>query len=306
MELVAGLVDAGASVETVVLDVLVPAQREVGLRWERRQWNVAQEHAATAIADTILAELALPDPPSDRGHVVVGCVEGEWHIMAARMTAEVFRQRGWSVTFLGPSVPGVDLAAYAASTAPDAVVLSCSVPTLLPGARRCIHACLHEGVAVLTGGAGFGPDGRYARTLGADGWAADPASGVRRVDGWLDEPPPDRRPPTTIDDEQLLLEASRPELVVGAVDRMTSGRPGSGQAELREGVDMAVAAVESASLVGRPELLSACAPMIERALPEPFAGPDAVGSILAGLLPELRRRSPRAAMLVERALPTVE
>src|SRR3712207_7094162 len=42
---------------------------------------------------------------SERGHVVVACLDGEWHALAARIVAEVLRVHGWRVTFLGASVP---------------------------------------------------------------------------------------------------------------------------------------------------------------------------------------------------------
>lgn len=290
IDLVTELADAGASVDDLVGDLLVPAQHEVGRRWERREWNVAHEHAATAIADAALARVVLdagaPGGGSGAGEVVVGCVEGEWHMMAARMVAEVFRARGWSVTFLGPSVPADDLAEYAAATAPDCVALSASLPTLLPAARRGIAACRGEGVAVLAGGNGFGADGRYAGILGADAWEPGPTAGVHRLNTWLDAPPADRPPLLAEDDEQLLLEASRWELATSVGDRF--GREAA--------VDLALGAIESASAVDDPGPIRASIPMIERALP---AGTGAV--LLESLLPAVRARSPRAAALVERA-----
>lgn len=308
LALVADLADAGASVETLILDLLSPAQLEVGLRWERRQWTVAQEHAATAIADAALALVTLDEIEPRGGHVLVGCVEGEWHILAARMAAEVLRARGWEVTFLGPSVPALDLAAYASTTRPDAVALSCSVSILLPGARRCIRACREEGFPVLAGGAGFASDGRYAAALGADAWVNDPVAGANRLDRWLDAPPPPGPTwPEGLDEEELReLEASHADLAATALQRLESDT--SGRVDVRtavEAVDLALTAVESATLVGDPALLSAAAPLIERAMPRSDGASVALASILEALLPALHRRSPRSAAVVEQALPAV-
>lgn len=306
MDLVAGLAEAGGSVEALMEELLVPAQREVGRRWERRDWNVGQEHAATAIADAALALVTVGDVPVDRGHVVVACVEGEWHALAARMAAEIFRVRGWSVTFLGASVPAADLAAYSAGSAPDAVALSCSVPIVLDGARRCIHACRREGFPVLAGGAGFGPDGRYAEPLGADAWAPDAGSGAKRLDEWLDAPPSDRSPLAADDDEQLMLTAAHGELVTRALDRTLAGRPATRRiAELRSALDIALAAIESATLVGDADLLAASASMIERALPADIVDVVPLAAVLEGILIDARDRAPRAAALIERALPAL-
>ena len=162
-----------------------------------------------------------------------------------------------------------------------------------------------EGVAVLAGGAGFGPTGRYAELLGADAWDSDPGSAARRLDDWLHEAPV-RRPLDPPDDEQLLLEASRPGLVEGGLHRLTSQSPIAIDAvAVSDALDMAVAAIESASLVGGSELLLACAPMLERALPPGLSEAFPVHRMLEGFLPELRKRSPRAAAIVETTLPAV-
>jgi methanogenic corrinoid protein MtbC1 len=69
-----GWLDAGASVQDLVQGLLAPAQAEVGRRWEANRWSVADEHAATAITDAVLAALAWRiEAAEDQGHVVVTC-----------------------------------------------------------------------------------------------------------------------------------------------------------------------------------------------------------------------------------------
>jgi MerR family transcriptional regulator, light-induced transcriptional regulator len=87
-----GLLEAGATVPELVQGLLGPAQVEVGRRWETNRWSVADEHAATAITDAVLAALAWRlDVPEHQGHVVVACAEGDWHSLPARMLAEILR-----------------------------------------------------------------------------------------------------------------------------------------------------------------------------------------------------------------------
>ena len=71
VRLVTGLAEQGVAPEELVLEVLVPAQREVGRRWERGDWSVAQEHAATGVTDTALGLLALDAEPSGTGQRAV-------------------------------------------------------------------------------------------------------------------------------------------------------------------------------------------------------------------------------------------
>ena len=169
-------VDAGTPVEDVLLEVIAPVQRRIGTEWAANRITVAQEHAATAINDRVIAALA--HHPAGRreataGRVTVACVDGEWHALPARLFAEVLRLRGWHVDFLGAQVPTPHLIAHLHQHAPDAVALSCSIPTRLPTAHAAITACQAAGTPVLAGGAAFGHDGRYARMLRADAWAPD-------------------------------------------------------------------------------------------------------------------------------------
>lgn len=184
-------VDAGADPEAVLVEVIAPVQRRVGAEWAANRISVAQEHAATAINDRAVAALARDPgsrPRERRGAVIVGCVDGEWHAMPARLLAEVLTLRGWQVDFLGAQVPTPHLIAHIHRTGPDAVALSASIPTRLSAAHAVISACQATGVPVLAGGAAFGPDGRYAHLLGADAWAADARAAADRLAAGLSPP----------------------------------------------------------------------------------------------------------------------
>ena len=53
-----GALDAGLDPEDVLLDVIAVVQRRVGTEWAANRITVAQEHAATAINDRVIAALA--------------------------------------------------------------------------------------------------------------------------------------------------------------------------------------------------------------------------------------------------------
>ncbi|MBA9006579.1 cobalamin-dependent protein [Thermomonospora cellulosilytica] len=228
MRIAGGLVDAGVPVARVLTDLVAPAQRRVGEHWAEASWNVAREHAATHICDRVVTALGLraaaAGPP--RGRVVLACVDGEWHALAARIVAETLRAEGWQVTFLGASTPADHLARFVSEKGPDAVALSCVLAASLPGARWMIEAVRHTGVPVLAGGPGFGPDGRWARLLGADAWAADAAGAAARLaHDWpaFTDPAPalDHLP----DQEHRLLADRRYDLVEQAMHAFTAKVP---------------------------------------------------------------------------------
>lgn len=116
-----GLLEDGVSAGELILDVLVPAQASVGLRWERDEWSIEMEHVATEITDAVLAvageHAALT--ASDRGRVVVVCAETERHTLPARMIAELLRFEGFMVVFLGSATrPGASRAFCRRSSPP--------------------------------------------------------------------------------------------------------------------------------------------------------------------------------------------
>ncbi|MET7951681.1 cobalamin-dependent protein [Micromonospora sp. NPDC005324] len=180
-DLAIGLLDAGVPAERVLLDLVAPAQAEVGERWARNEWSVAQEHAATHISEQVVAAVsAHVKPRPTGGRVVVACMDGEWHAPPPRLVAEVLRLRGWQVTFLGASVPAAHLVSYLHRYDAHAVALACALPMRLPYAHRMIEACRRSDVPVVVGGRGFGTDGRWARRLGV-AWAPDAPSAAELI-----------------------------------------------------------------------------------------------------------------------------
>ncbi|MEV1046225.1 cobalamin-dependent protein [Streptomyces sp. NPDC049916] len=171
LDVVESALDSGLDVESVLLDVIGAAQHHVGIEWAANRMSVADEHTATAINERAVAALPIPRPENERGRIVVACVDQEWHGLPARILAETLKLRGWRVDYLGAQVPTGHLVGRLHRSHPDVVCLSSSLPTRLPVAHGAITACQATGVPVMAGGAAFGHDGRYARSLGADGWA---------------------------------------------------------------------------------------------------------------------------------------
>lgn len=202
------LAEAGLTPARIIAEVIVPTQIEVGRLWENNVWSVAQEHAATAVVDAVVGRLALlrQGRGAERGRIAVLCAEGEWHTLAARLVTVALRAEGWSVVFLGGSVPAPQLVRAAHTGGWDAAVVTCSVAMFLPGAQRSIAALHTSGIPVLATGRGFGRDpGRAART-GADAWAAGPEDGMVILDQWSSTPPP-RLASATTPPEAAMLEA---------------------------------------------------------------------------------------------------
>ncbi len=228
VDLVLDLLANGVPAERLLLELIAPAQRRVGELWAANQWSVAREHGATAVSERAVAAIvATVRPVPVLGRITVACTDGEYHALPTRLLAEVLRLRGWRVDFLGANVPGPHLITHLHQTGPDAVALGCALATRLPRAHATLTACQAVGMPVLAGGAGFGVDGRFARLLGADGWAptAD-AAADHLADGALPAFPASQDALAHLSDEEYThLTRRRGDLLTGAMATLTRAYP---------------------------------------------------------------------------------
>jgi methanogenic corrinoid protein MtbC1 len=183
--LVADLLDSGTEPLDILIGVIAAAQRGIGERWQRGEWSVAQEHAATAMsmAATEIVARHTAEIPVTRGQIIVTCAEREWHWLPALMICCALRADGWQITPLGPATSPLRFSQYIQDLGPDAVAVSCSVLGALPTTRRFIEASTSAGVPAVVGGAAFGDDGVRAAALGATAWAPDARAAVAAAAG---------------------------------------------------------------------------------------------------------------------------
>lgn len=265
LALVEELLDAGVAPLDIMTGIVAAAQRTIGERWQRGEWSVAQEHAATAMAmaasEAVTARLA--KTPVTRGHVIVACAEREWHWLPAAIIGCALRGAGWETTLLGPATSPRRLSRYVQDIGPVAVAISCSVLGALPTTRRFIETSTSAGVPVVVGGAAFGSDPVRAKALGATAWAADAQGAVDAVAGLPVVVSPVPPLPQAPAQEQAALELSHPHLV-DRIRRQWSvtadSKPGPGQAALRatarDALPQALYAVWAALLTGDPRPMS--------------------------------------------------
>ena len=153
-------IGAGVTMPEIVLQVLQPAQYEIGRLWEENRISVAQEHLGTAITQLVLAHLYphLPRDPRRNRTALVATVEGELHDMGARVTADFLEMAGYDVRYLGASVPADHLVSMIAEEKPDLLALSTTIPTHLPMLERTVaRVCEATGgeLPILLGGRAF-------------------------------------------------------------------------------------------------------------------------------------------------------
>jgi methanogenic corrinoid protein MtbC1 len=153
-------ISAGIAVPDLVLQVIQPAQYEIGRLWQENRISVAQEHLGTAISQLVLAHL-YPHLPRERRRgrtALVATVEGELHDMGARVTADFLEMAGYDVRYLGASVPADHLVAMIEQERPHLLALSTTIPTHLPMVRRTVDRVCEATkgeLPILLGGRAF-------------------------------------------------------------------------------------------------------------------------------------------------------
>jgi 5-methyltetrahydrofolate--homocysteine methyltransferase len=121
------------------------------------------------------------------GKMVIGTVQGDVHDIGKNIVSMFFAGAGFHVIDLGIDISAQKFMETVEKEKPDILALSCLyTPTRLT-MKDVIQALesakLRNKVKVLIGGAPI--DQRFADMIGADGYAPDPPSGVKKAMGWL-------------------------------------------------------------------------------------------------------------------------
>ncbi|KMO73830.1 twin-arginine translocation pathway signal protein [Mycolicibacterium chubuense] len=211
------LLDDGMDPVTVLTDVIAAVQRDNGERWQRGEWTVAEEHAATAmaVAATKAVSRHVRRAAPTRGRVLVACAEREWHALPAMIIDCTLRSDGWNTVLMGAATSPARLNQYLQDYGPEAVAVSCSMLGSLSATRRFIEASTAAGVPILVGGPAFGVDDVRAKALGATAWAADAQGALAAVADLPAVVPPAMPLPADAVAEQANLEHDHRLIVEG-------------------------------------------------------------------------------------------
>lgn len=181
-------VKGGLDVRTAYLDVLVPAQRELGRMWHIDEISIAEEHFATATTRSIMAQL-LELAPAAQLHgrcVVVASVQGNMHDLGTWVLADFFELGGWRVIELGASLPAEELIRGVEEFRPDLLAISAAMPSQLIslGDTIALLRCKLGAACpkIMVGGMAFSHCKLAWKEIEADGYAANAQDALRAAD----------------------------------------------------------------------------------------------------------------------------
>ena len=100
--------------------------KKIGNMWHENEITISHEHRASQITLNILTYLRsnLVKTPPNAPLAIVSTLEGEAHIIGARIIADVLLINNWNVDFLGTDTPSKDLLKFINLRNPELVVLS--------------------------------------------------------------------------------------------------------------------------------------------------------------------------------------
>jgi methanogenic corrinoid protein MtbC1 len=166
------------TVDGVADQVVLPAMREIGKRWQSGEISVAQEHFATGVLRERMLALGRNWGAGVGPRALLACPSGELHDLGLVAFGVVLRDRGWRITYLGPDTPIETIARTAADLSPAAIVLAALSAEVFEAAADRIAALARE-APVLIGGEGADAD--LARQLGVQALDPDPVRAALRL-----------------------------------------------------------------------------------------------------------------------------
>jgi len=177
---------AGLGPEQLLFDALIPSLEEVGARFERGDFFVPEMLiAGKAMAGALehLRPLLAETGAQTVGTFVMGTVKGDVHDIGKNLVNIMLEGAGFHVIDLGVQVGPEKFIAAIEEYQPDIVGFSAFLTTTMPMFKANMNALekagLRDKVIVMVGGAPVTQE--YADAVGADAYAADASTAVRRA-----------------------------------------------------------------------------------------------------------------------------
>ena len=194
LDYVRGLVTSGAALESIYLDLLAPAARQMGRMWDADKCSFTDVTVALWRLQEVMHEICMTTelPLRSAGaprRVLLRQTPGENHSFGLNMVAEFFRRAGWQVHD-DSSESGTDPIANVRGRWYDVVGLSLSsdrhVEILATTIRGIRKASRNRGIGVLVGGPLFVEHPDWVARVGADATANDGRQAVLQAQSMLE------------------------------------------------------------------------------------------------------------------------
>jgi methanogenic corrinoid protein MtbC1 len=185
-----GMLAGGTEIESILIDILAPAARRLGIMWEQDDCDFVDVTMGLWRLQEVVRELSARVParqrkPDEGYRAVFSAMPGEQHNFGTVIVEDIFRRAGWSTELLLDGQQGALLNAVATERF-DLVGLTVSLdvhterlPSLILAIRSVSR---NPRLCILLGGPALIADPQIALRVGADGTAADAQQAVALAD----------------------------------------------------------------------------------------------------------------------------
>jgi methanogenic corrinoid protein MtbC1 len=240
-ELIFAAHDRGYGADKLLNNVIWPAMEQIDNLYREDHINRVVEHMAVRINRTIADQLhaVLNRKPKDGRRLTVLCGECESSELGAQICSDLFEAEGWSVWFVGSSVPNDEVLAFLGQITPDMLLIFGSMPGEMPSVRKLIALIREVGICpdmqVMVCGGLYNRAEDLAEEIKADLFSHDAREALRlsedhpqRIDR-DDKPEPGRRRKRKRPAQKARIQQLREEL--GITHPQDSGAPDDDQPE---------------------------------------------------------------------------
>ena len=144
--------------EAAIEEVVAPALRAIGERWQSAELTVAEEHRASALVRRKLHALLEGNAAERPNSALLACVPGERHEIGLLSAGILLQTSGWSVVYLGPDTPLAEAFELAHGLGCDVVAVSATMGehAAAADAELAVLEKEYPGLTILRGGAAYG------------------------------------------------------------------------------------------------------------------------------------------------------
>ncbi len=178
--------DAGEKAESILKDGLLPAMEQIGVKFKNNEIYIPEVliaaramHAGMAILKPILSK----STATQAVKVIVGTVKGDLHDIGKNLVVMMLEGGGFEAIDIGVDVPPDKFVEAIKKHQPQVVGMSALLTTTMREMKNTLEAIQEAGlrkqVKAIIGGAPV--TDRYAKEIGADGYAPDAATAVDLV-----------------------------------------------------------------------------------------------------------------------------
>jgi 5-methyltetrahydrofolate--homocysteine methyltransferase len=181
--MVRAAIDEGIEGKRIIDEALISAMDIVGKQFSDGRFYVPEMLVAALAMKKGLAliqPLLKGEHMESKGRILIGTVKGDNHDIGKNLVSMMLEGAGFEVVDLGVDISAEKIARKVTELKPQILGLSTLLTTTMPEMPKVIKTLEEKGlrkrVKVMVGGAPV--DARFAKLIGADGYAGDAAEAV--------------------------------------------------------------------------------------------------------------------------------